>query len=213
MPFVDKQPSDALFNYALTEMAWSIESDAFYLDFWPIAGPMLVLKSPTMAMQMMQQNNPGKPDFLGNAFTELSGGPNLISMEDAMWKKWRAIFTPILSTSVILQQAPKVVAQCEVLCEKLRRRAHEGKMFQLEDDTIPLTLEVISTISLDRLFNYQIKDSGMPRHLRAMINWSSFGSSLNPFKRWNPVRPLVVAYHGHKISKYIGAVLEDDLAQ
>lgn len=148
MPFVDKQPSDALFNYALTEMAWSIESDAFYLDFWPIAGPMLVLKSPSMAMQTMQQNNPGKPDFLGNAFTELSGGPNLISMEDAMWKKWRAIFTPILSTSVILQQAPKVAAQCEVLCEKLRRRAHEGKMFQLEDDTIPLTLEVISTISL-----------------------------------------------------------------
>jgi sterigmatocystin biosynthesis cytochrome P450 monooxygenase len=46
-----------------------------------------------------------------------------------------------------------------------------------------------------------------------MIDWGSFGSSLNPFKRWNPIRPLVVAYHGNKISKYIGAVLEDNLSQ
>ncbi|KAI1860429.1 hypothetical protein JX265_009828 [Neoarthrinium moseri] len=212
-PFLMRQPPDALFNYALTEMAWSINSDAFYLDFWPIAGPMLVLKSPSMAMQMMQQNNPGKPDFVANTFTELAGGPNLISMEEGMWKKWRAMFNPILSTSAILQQAPRIVVECEKLCQKLRRRAHEGLVFQLEQDTLPLTLEVISVISLDKTFNYQLADSGIPRHLRSMINWGTFGSSLNPFKRWNPIRPLLVAYHGRKLSKYIGAVLEDDLAE
>ncbi|OJD40674.1 cytochrome p450 [Diplodia corticola] len=207
-PFMEKLPADAITNYTVTELAYSLNKEAFYLDFWPLSEPLLILTTPDMASQLTQQFNPLKPSVIENAFAGLTGGPNLFTMPDVPWKRWRAIFNPGFSPSYMLQQTPKIVDECRVFCEKMRARVRQNQMFYLEEDTLRLTLDVIGVVTLDTHFRYQEFTSWIPESLRALIEWTSFGTELNPFNRWNPMRPYKLWYHGRKINKYIEAELD-----
>ncbi|KAL0264058.1 hypothetical protein SLS55_000002 [Diplodia seriata] len=207
-PFMDQLPTDAITNYTVTELAFSLGTEAFYLDFWPLSEPLLILTSPAMASQLTQQFNPLKPPVIEKAFAGLTGGPNLFTMPDESWKRWRAIFSPGFSPTYMLQQTPKIVDECRVFCEKMRARASENQMFHLEEDTLRLTLDVIGVVTLDTCFQYQEFTSWVPESLRALIEWTSFGTELNPFNRWNPMRPYSLWYHGRKINRFLEAELD-----
>ncbi|EOD52149.1 putative afln vera monooxygenase protein [Neofusicoccum parvum UCRNP2] len=212
-PFVEKLPADAITNYTVAELALSMKKNAFYLDFWPLSAPLLVVSSPEMASQLTQKFNPLKPDVIEKAFASLTGGPNLFTMPDTPWKRWRAIFNPGFSPAYMLQQTPKIVDECRVFCEKMRSRVRDDRLFYLEEDTLRLTLDVIGVVSLDTHFDYQKSTSWIPKSLRALIEWTSFGTEINPFNRWNPLRPLMLWYHGRKIDKYIGDELDKRFAE
>lgn len=47
--------------------------------------------------------------------------------------------------------------------------------------------------------------------LRAQIRWLSFGAEMNPFQRWNPIRPLVHWYYTRLLDRYMGRELEHRL--
>lgn len=108
-PYADQLPPDSTSNHIPTTMAFETKKNAFYLDFWPLTEPTLIVTSPALASQLTQQFNPLKPSVINNAFAGLTGGPNLFTMPDAPWKKWRAIFNPGFSSNYMLQQTPKIV--------------------------------------------------------------------------------------------------------
>ena len=146
--FIENLPPDAITNYIMTTMAFSFKKNAFYLDFWPLSAPILVVTSPLLASQLTQEFNPPKPNNIEAAFAYLCGGPNIFTMPDVSWKRWRSIFSPGFSSVNMLEQTAKIVEQCHIFCSKIRQCAREGEMFYLEEYTLRLTLDVIGIVSM-----------------------------------------------------------------
>lgn len=147
-PFMEKFSTYACIYHAVTEFALSLEKEAFYLDLWPLSEPLLILTTPAMTSPLTQEFNPPKPSVIEKALARLTGDPDLFTMSDIPSKKWRAILNPDFSPNYMLQQAPKIVDECRVFCEKMRARARENQMFPLEEDTLRLTLDVMGVVTL-----------------------------------------------------------------
>ncbi|OJD32391.1 cytochrome p450 [Diplodia corticola] len=134
-------------------------------------------------------------------------------MPNGPWKKWRSIFSPGFSPAYMLEQVPKIVDKAEVFCQLLREKAGQDTMFQLEEATFRLTIDIIGLISLDSSFHYQTSDSEFPATLRSLIEWATFGDEINPLKRWNPYRPFITWYYGRRLDAFIHAELEKRFAE
>lgn len=65
----------------------------------------------------------------------------------------------------------------------------------------------------DTHLEYQTRDSWFPKALRGLIEWTSFGSELNPFNRYNPLRPFMLAYYGREIDRVLDAELDKRFAE
>lgn len=64
------------------------------------------------------------------------------------WKKWRALFNPGFSAGYMMGLSPAIADEVAVFCSLLRDRVREGQVFQLEDLTLKLTLDVIGSVTL-----------------------------------------------------------------
>ena len=129
----------------------------FYVDFWPTNTPFLVIANRFAASQITQKLSVQKPLAVQDNFAAMAGGPNLLTMSDVQWKRWRAIFSPGFSSLHMLQQVPKIIYKAQVFCEILREKARNSSVFQLEEVTFRLTIDVIGLICLDTDFNYQLR--------------------------------------------------------
>ena len=148
-PVMDALPADVHVNVAITELSRKfVETDAFYLDFWPFSRTVLVVSSPSTSMQVTQEYNLPKPVLLHDYFLPITGGANLFTMPEEQWKSWRAIFNPGFSTSYILEQVPNLVEEVSVYCEILREHARKQDIFSLDETTLNLTMDIIGTVTL-----------------------------------------------------------------
>jgi cytochrome P450 len=147
--FVDKLPTDAVFNYVAFNISRTFtKHDMFYLDFWPFMTPILVIKNPYVAGQIMGRVDARKPVTVRDAFVQMTGGDSLLTMAEQPWKQWRSIFAPGFSPAHMLDQVPVIVDQGKTFCGKLREAARNGTLFQLEEATLRLTIDVISLVAL-----------------------------------------------------------------
>lgn len=145
---MEKFPTYASMYHAVTELALSLEKEAFYLDLWPLSEPLLILTTPAMTSQLTQEFNPPKPSVIEKAFARLTGDPDLFTTPDAPCKRWEAIFNSGFSPNYILQQTPKIVDECRVFCEKMRAHARENQIFPLKEDTLRLALDITGVVTL-----------------------------------------------------------------
>jgi hypothetical protein len=92
---IDSFSPDAVFNYVALSISQTFtKHHMFYLDFWPFTIPVLVVANLFAAEQTMQHAWVEKPQNVFYAFWQMSGGPNLVTMPEGPWKRWRAIFNP-----------------------------------------------------------------------------------------------------------------------
>lgn len=119
----------------------------FYINMWPFSGTWLVVTTPSGAAQV-QAANLDKPPVLSGPLEKLNGGPSLLTMHGDMWKRWRTLFNPGFSPAYIMALAPAVTQEVAVFNRLLRQRALEGKVFQLEDMTLKLTVDTIGAATL-----------------------------------------------------------------
>jgi len=117
--------------------------EAFYVDIWPVGKPHLMAIRPELIYQFTQANQLPKDPGLTNFFAPLVGKLNLVTMEGAPWKRWRAIFNPGFSGSHISSLVPGMVEKVGVFAEKLRECAKRGEMFCLEEMVLNLTIDII----------------------------------------------------------------------
>ncbi|KAF2143198.1 uncharacterized protein K452DRAFT_225574 [Aplosporella prunicola CBS 121167] len=206
--YLNKLPSDAVFNYTARRLSREFPKHSmFYVDFWPMNTPFLIIANPLAASQITQKLSVQKPLAVQDAFAAMTGGPNLLTMPDVQWKRWRAVFSPGFSNSHMLEQVPKLIDKAQVFCEMLREKARANSVFQLEEATFRLTIDVIGLICLDTDFNYQLRNSEFPSLLRSLIEWQTFGDVINPLKRLNPYRKFITWYWGRRLNYYIHSEL------
>lgn len=120
----------------------------FYLDMWPFSIPLLVVSSPSAAYQLTQEHSLPKSEGLRNYLRPLTDNNDLVTLEGPLWKQWRNIFNPGFSASNLILLVPQVAKEVATFCEILRERAQAGKLFQLEEATVNLSMDIIGRVAL-----------------------------------------------------------------
>lgn len=140
-------PPNCQIHEAFSQIARRFPNGLFYVDIWPYAQPLLIVTTPSAALQV-QQNGLSKPSEVFAPVNKITGGESLLTMVDSTWKTWRNLFNPGFSAGYVLEMVPLIVQEVAVFRQKLQDRAHVSELFQLEEMTIRLALDVIGTVSM-----------------------------------------------------------------
>ncbi|KAF2445317.1 cytochrome P450 monooxygenase [Karstenula rhodostoma CBS 690.94] len=208
---MDRLPFDCTINTPLTEVSQQFPTGMGYFDLWPFTKPLLFVNN-TFAVLQWQQALFDKPDEIKVAFHNLTGGLNLFTMPQKIWKPWRAVFNPAFSGAQMLDLVPTIVTEVQIFRDILQNRAGGDEVFQLEDLTLRLTVDVIAAAAIETRLHYQDGHNDFAEDLRHQIEWVSFDSELNPLQRYNPFRPLVLLYYGRRLDQFINAELDQRFA-
>ncbi|TAQ90087.1 hypothetical protein B7494_g1608 [Chlorociboria aeruginascens] len=180
----------------------------FYLDFWPFDAQYLIVSSPSAAIEACQQHDLPKPEELKPFFHPFAGGENLFTMNGPEWKRSRAMFNPGFSTNYILSQISHIVEESSVWVEILREHATKEKMFSMDDGLLWFTMDIIGAVTLNSRLNSQRRYNPLASAMRSQIRWHSTNQEMNPFVRFNPIRPIVQWYNGYRMDSYISKELD-----
>ena len=207
---VSALPSDA-HGYYLADQVRRMYPDLgpdYYLDLYPFAPSMLVVKSPEILRQVTQENplpkHPGMTTFL----KPLTDGLDLVTMEGQTWKSWRSVFNPGFSASHLMTLVPSIVDSTWTFCAILGDHSTKGDVIKLKDLTDNLTMEVIGKIVLDTNLDCQLKRNPIVSSLLTQIRWLSFGHEPSLWTRYHPLRPLVHWYHSRITDNYMSLVVD-----
>lgn len=140
-------PSNTTMHTVVKQLSKQFPSGMFYINMWPFSGTWLVVTTPSGASQC-QSLNFSKPSILTQPLEVIAGGPSLITMHGDTWKRWRSLFNPGFNPNHMIGLAPMIADEVTVFCALLRERAKVGKVFQLEEMTIRLTVDTIAAIAL-----------------------------------------------------------------
>lgn len=119
---------------------------AFYLDTWPFAPLILVVLSPDMMYQLTQANQIPKDKGLRHFLKPLTGEEDLVTLEGAAWKRWRAIFNPGFSANHIMTLIPGMIEEVKIFKNIMEKHAMSREIFYLEEASLSLTIDIIGRV-------------------------------------------------------------------
>ncbi|KAK8006023.1 hypothetical protein PG991_012320 [Apiospora marii] len=185
----------------------------FYLDLWPTGPATLVITSAAPAGEISQQQ-PQLPKYEGivGFLGPIIGKHALVAMEGQEWKYWRAIFNPGFNAAHLQTLVPGIVENTLTLCEILGEHADEGGVFALFETMSRLTMDMSCLATLGTRLNAQRQGCELVSAFRSQASWIPGPSESNPFKLFNPVRPLVYRYNLWRMDKFVSDELEAHFA-
>ncbi|CAE7194187.1 hypothetical protein P3342_009590 [Pyrenophora teres f. teres] len=200
------QQSDA---FSLLSHDFKENDNCFYIDLWPFTSPLMIITSPDLAMQACgPEHDLPKPPILIPFFAPFAGGPNLFDMNGAEWKRSRALFNPGFSDRVMLESTPHIIEEAEVYVALLREHAKKGDTFSLDRLTCDYMMDLIGAITINARLHSMTGHNDLAAAMRSSIEWHCQDEEMNPFKRWNPMRPLIEWHNGKTMDRYINAELD-----
>ena len=120
----------------------------FGMDLWPASEAMVVCTSPEACFQFTQERSAPKHPTLGKHLRPLMGPNNLITVEGQEWKFWRGIFNPGFSLGHLTTLVPGIVLDTLTFCNVLVQHAIVGSLFQMEEATMRLTVDINGRVVL-----------------------------------------------------------------
>ena len=120
--------------------------DAFYLDTWPFGPLILVVLSPDLMYQLTQANQIPKDKGLRHFLKPLTGKEDMVTLEGAAWKHWRAIFNPGFSAGHISTTIPSMIEEIEIFKGVLKQYASNGDILYFEEASLNLTIDIIGRV-------------------------------------------------------------------
>ena len=120
----------------------------YYIDNWPFGPQILVVASTHGLYQITQEHSLPKYHAMKTFLHPITGGPDLVTMEGDLWKKWRGIFNPGFSASHLMTLADAMVEETQRFCDILQEHARDGKLFRMKTLTDNLTMDIIGRIVL-----------------------------------------------------------------
>ncbi|KAL8990577.1 MAG: hypothetical protein Q9169_008088 [Polycauliona sp. 2 TL-2023] len=185
----------------------------FYLDTWPFGPQMLVVASHHGLYQITQEHSLPKHPGLRSFLLPIAEGLDIVTMEGDLWRKWRGIFNPGFNSTYLMSLAGGIVEETEQFCKNLERLAQNHALFRMKDLTDNLTMDVIGRIAMNVQLNSQTENNPLVNGLRVQVKWLTFGADINPFTRYNPVRPMVHWYNTRRMNKYITRVIDNRFSE
>lgn len=119
-----------------------------YLDMWPfLKCPVVVVFDAEASANFMANRSLRKHSITRDFLRPLTGGLDILSSFGEPWKKWRSTFNPGFSPRNVVLMIPELLEEMLTFAENLEKSAGEdgswGPMFQMQDRTTHLTLDVI----------------------------------------------------------------------
>ncbi|KAI0886539.1 cytochrome P450 4V3 [Annulohypoxylon maeteangense] len=137
-----------------------------YLDLWPMTGSMAAVFDPIAASQFTQVKSLPKDQIMTDFMMPLTGNMDIVSSDGQLWKTWRARFNPGFSARNLTALLPEIIEESLVFVNGLKDLAGKdenwGPVFQFEDKTTNLTLDVIVRASTDLRLHEQSRKSNSP---------------------------------------------------
>lgn len=180
----------------------------YYIDTWPFGPQMLVVASTSSLYQVTQEHSLPKYHALRDFLRPITNGLDIVTMEGQQWKIWRGIFNPGFSASHLVTLTAGIVEETETFCDNLASHSSNQAIFRMKDLTDNLAMDVIGRVVLDTELNSQKRPNSLVDGLRMQIQWLTFGADVNPFVRYNPVRPLVHLYNARRMNSYVARELK-----
>ncbi|RYP63653.1 hypothetical protein DL769_006908 [Monosporascus sp. CRB-8-3] len=130
----------------------------------------------------------------------LTGGLDLLSMDQANHKLWRSRLNPGFSSRNLRAHVPALVEEVEIFATALKDRAGAdgswSDMFTLYDKTIALTFDIIMRISMGlRIHEQTSGPEPVLVALRTLISCCKFNSIRNRLERLTPAFKRVVSHN------------------
>ncbi|MCJ1379525.1 hypothetical protein MMC17_002626 [Xylographa soralifera] len=183
--------------------------DPLYIDLWPFGLPMLLVGTPDIAGQFTQEHSLPKLEGLRVYVQPLAGDKNLLTMEGNEWKTWRGIYNPGFAAGHLMTLVPGIVEDALDFSATLKKYANLAGMFKLEELATRVTVDVIGRVVLDTKMNAQHSENDFISGLRSQLKWLPIGDEINPWKKWNPIRPLVFWYNTRRMDRWLSKALDD----
>ena len=120
----------------------------FYLDTWPFGDPICAIVDPKVAHHVTVQKSLPKHKAIPEAIWPMTGEKNLVSMDGAEHKRWRAIFNPGFSSAHLMTLVDGIVDDSMMFMEILGRHAEEQDIFSLEEAATRATVDIIGRVVL-----------------------------------------------------------------
>ncbi|CZT44227.1 related to cytochrome P450 CYP4/CYP19/CYP26 subfamilies [Rhynchosporium secalis] len=191
-PYAFRLPTNAHQNYILAELAkeYPQSDSAIYLDIWPFIMPILLISSPSLAIQACQKYDLEKPKSLTDFFLPFAGSSDhLFTSNGPEWKNLRSIFNPGFSANYLMTQMDHIIEETTEYVSILREYAEGNVMFSLDELLCDFTMDIIGA-----------------------VRWHIAAGEFNPFKRFNPIKPLVQWKNGRLMDDYISKELDKRFA-
>ncbi|KAI1451507.1 cytochrome P450 4V3 [Annulohypoxylon moriforme] len=137
-----------------------------YLDLWPVASPLAAVFDAVAASQFTQVKSLPKDSIMAEYMNPLTGNLDIVSSEGQLWKTWRSRLNPGFSPRNLTALLPEIIEEALVFVNGLKDLAGKdgnwGPVFQLEEKTTNLTLDIIVRASLDLRLHEQSRKSSSP---------------------------------------------------
>lgn len=124
-----------------------------YLDMWPfLKCPVVVVFDHTASANFMANRSLPKHSITRDFLRPLTDGLDILSSHGAPWKKWRSTFNPGFSPRNVVAMIPELLEEMLTFSDNLEKSVGKdgswGPVFQLQDRTTHLTLDVIFRASV-----------------------------------------------------------------
>ncbi|KAE8371400.1 cytochrome protein [Aspergillus bertholletiae] len=207
---MERHPKGSQQSEAFTLLSYEFPNsdNCFYIDVWPFTKPLLVVTSPDLAVQACQTYALPKPPVLAKFFNPFAGGPNIFVMNGPEWKRARGLFNPAFSSSNIIEHTAHIVEEAQEFVGILREHAYKGDTFSLDKVTCNYVMDIIGYVVMKARLHSQRGHNALASALRSSVEWHCQDEEMNPFIRWNPMRPIMQWSNGRTMNHYIGAELD-----
>ncbi|KAL8721386.1 MAG: hypothetical protein Q9225_001933 [Loekoesia sp. 1 TL-2023] len=172
----------------------------YYLDIWPFGPQMLVVASTNALYQITQKHSLPKYHAMKQFLKPISEGLDIVTMEGDLWKTWRGIFNPGFSAAHLMTLTSSITDETHRFCKILQEYSQNHTVFKMKNFTDNLTMDIIGKVVLT--------SNPLVDGLRMQVRWLTFGAEVNPFMRYNPIRPLIHWYNTRRMNKYVSRAIE-----
>ncbi|KAJ5626642.1 hypothetical protein N7528_004069 [Penicillium herquei] len=204
----DSRQSDLFAYFAFAAENKGLES-GFYVDVWPFGPPLLIVTSPTMAIEACQKNDLPKPTVVQPFINPMAGGSdNLFVANGARWKHSRDLFNHGFSMSASLSHMKCIVEEAQVYVRMLKERAEKGETFLLDPLTCRYTMDIIGNITLNTRFKFQEQFNPIAAAMRDTVEWECGIETGGFLDRCNPLRFYRQWQNSRTMNHHIGIELE-----
>jgi cytochrome P450 len=168
-----------------------------FLDMEPFARAMVVFNTAELGEHIAGSSEAFKysahkePAYSQSA--PAMGSRSILSLEGEEWYTTRKKFSPGFQPSHINNLIPEIVQETILFSEILEKK--DGQVVKLMDYTSALTVEIIGRVLFDQKMHAQTSSPELVSTHRNVVDWCFKSDQLNPLKRYNPFRPLMLWYY------------------
>jgi Cytochrome P450 len=197
------------FTYLLNKYnLWS--KGLVYIDTYPLVNDnLLIATTPEAAAEITERNFVRHP-FMTNFYGRVVGIKSMTLAEGQQWKDLRKTFNPGFSLTNVMTLMPEIVKQGEIFTTILSNIAKNGGFAESLDELARgVTLDIIFRVVLGLETNTQRDPTSneVGNLLEKMSQWSGNPQSMNPLRKLNVPKWIMLRYTEWRIKKILTAAI------